>query len=207
MTVVDILDRLAAWAEENICKKVLLKRPPDNEAPNDSSYEYSRVNPVCFTTYVPSSDKLPPKIASPFPSLCVRCVEGKDRLPASERTMKIEFCLSTWETGTHGRDILIPDTENGMKAKEWTGEEAQAYFRRHGEGWRDAWNFIDIVLREIESVGSIDGIALDKSQEITFEPLKEQESIPDYYPFWFAVVTFTVKTGISRNNQEYEKFL
>ena len=208
MTVVEVLDRLAAWAEENICKKVLIKKPPDdNEAANDAGYEYERVHPACFTTYVPSKDKLPPKIVSPIPSLCVRCVEGKDDMVASARRMKIEFCLSTWETGTYGRDILIPNEKDGLRPKEWRGEESQAYFRRHGEGWRDAWNFIDIVLRELESVGSIDGIALDRSQEITFEPLKEQESIPDYYPFWFAVVSFTVQTGINRNNQDYAKFL
>ena len=207
MTVVEILDRITAWADKNICKKVYIKQPPDDGLPNDADYEYRRVNPVCFTMYVPGKDKLPPKIASPIPSLCVRCVGGEDHITPSVRRIRIEFCLSTWETGTNGKDILIPDREEPTNVHEWNDEDAQAYFRRHGDGWRDAWNFIDTVLRAIESVGSIDGIVIDKAEDITFEPLKEQDSIPNYYPFWFAVIGFTVQTAIARNNSDYLKFL
>lgn len=207
MTVVEILDKLTAWAEENICPKVFLKVPPDDEAPNDADYEYKRVHPTCFTMYVPSKDKLPPNIIAPFPSLCVRCTDGSDSLADNIRRMRIEFCIATWETGTNGRDILIPSMYDSKTFHEWNDEESKAYFRRHGEGWRDAWNFVDTTLRELESVSSLNGIAIDKSQPITFEPLKEQNSIPNLYPFWFAIISFTVQTAIIRNINDNSKYL
>lgn len=208
MTVVGILDTLTEWARENICKKVLLKVPPDDEtAATDAGYEYKRVNPAAFALYVPAKDKLPPSVLSPFPSVCVRFVEGSDTLAAGRRSIGIELCFSSWDPGTHGKDVLIPNREDYMEPREWSGPEAEAYFRRHGEGWRDVWNMIDIALREIEIVTNIDGILIDRSVPVKYGPLREQEAIPDYYPFWFAWVSFTVSCPITRPIQGVDELL
>lgn len=208
MTVVRILDTLTDWARENICTKIMLKVPPDNEhEPDDAGYEYRRVNPAAFPMYVPTKEKLPPAIISPFPSVCVRFVEGADNLSDSKGSIGVQLCFSAWNPGTHGEDILLPGDDNALEPKQWTGPEADAYFQRSGEGWRDVWNMVDIALREIEIVTNIDGLVIDRSVPVKFGPLTEQEAIPDFYPFWFAWVSFTVTYPLTRPIQGVEEFL
>ena len=101
----------------------------------------------------------------------------------------------------------MPDPDNPKKAHQWTGEEADAYFKRNGDGWRDAWNFVDIALREIESRTEIAGFAIDRSVPVKFGPLTEQEAIPDYYPFWFSWVSFTLSYPLRRNIRNIESLL
>ena len=207
MSVVTILDGVTGWARENICNQIKLKVPPANEkAPDDAGYEYQSVTPAAFTLFVPGKDKLPTSI-SPFPSVCVRFVEGADNMAASHGSIGIELMFSTWSPGTHGKDILHPVPGDRWRAVQWAGEKANAYFKRNADGWRDAWNFVDIALREIESATEIAGYEIDRSVPVKFGPLSEQEAIPDFYPFWFAWVTFAVKYPLRRNNRNIENLL
>ena len=49
MTTTGILDIVTDWARENICSKLLLKAPPDDDAdPTGAGYDYKRVNPGAF---------------------------------------------------------------------------------------------------------------------------------------------------------------
>ena len=208
MTVVTALDILADWARENIAPKISLKVPPDSEQEaTDAGYEYRRVNPAVFAMYVPTKEKLPPAIISPFPSICVRFMEGADDLSSGKGSIGIQLCFSAWDTGTHGEDIVLPNPENGLEPKHWTGPEADAYFRRHGVGWRDAWNLVDIALREIERVTNIGGLVIDRKTPVRFGPLTEQEAIPDFYPFWFSWVSFSITYPIVRPIEGVEEFL
>ena len=205
MSIVYLIDTLTDWARENICTRIKLKQPPTSlEAPTDEDYEYTLVTPAAFGMYVPTSEKLPPNIHSPFPSLCVRFTSGQDEMSGGGYA-DIQFCFSTWDTGIHGEDVLLPDGKGG--SKRWTGEDADAYFRRSGEGWRDAWNFVDIALRAIESVTNINGFVIDNATPIKFGPLTEQEAIPDMYPMWFAWVSFRVNYPLVRNNLDFQKYL
>lgn len=212
MTVVGILDTLTDWVRENICTKLQLKVPPDAETgATDAGYEYKRVHPAAFALYVPAKDKLPPAVLSPFPSVCVRIVDGADDLSAKQasakRSINVQLCFSTWDPGTHGEDVILPNPENVLEPTRWTGQEADAYFRRHGEGWRDAWNMVDVALREIERRTNVGGLVIDQTVPIQFGPLKERESIPDYYPFWFTWVSFAVTCPVHRVNEDVDKYL
>lgn len=208
MTVVHVLDTLTEWARREICPKIELKIPPaDEKEANDAGYEYRRANPVAFAMYVPTKEKLPPGILSPIPSVCVRFLEGTDDMTNSTGNIGVQMCFSTWNPGTHGKDVILPNQENAMEPKQWTGPEADAYFRRHGEGWRDVWNFVDIARREIERVTNIDGILVDRATPVKYGPLTEQEAIPDFYPLWFAWVSFAVKFNNTRAINGVEKFL
>ncbi len=201
MSVVTLLDRVTDWARENICSKIMLKVPPDSEhAATDEGYEYERVHPAAFTMYVPTKEKLPPPV-SPFPSLCVRLIEGEDNLAGNSGSVNVQFCFSTWSTGTHSQDEVFPRGDGTYRRGE------QGAFSRNGDGWRDAWNFVDAALREVESVTNIEGYALDRLKPIKFGPLTEQESIPDFYPFWFAWMSFSLTYPITRNIREIENFL
>lgn len=208
MSVVNILDRVTHWAREDVCSKILLKVPPvDETAATDADYEYQRVHPAAFTMYVPTKDKLPPPIISPIPSICVRFLEGTANIGTRMGSIGIQLCFSTWDPGTHGKDIILPSPEDGMKAIQWTGPEAEAYFQRNGGGWRDVWNMVDIALAELESLTDIDGLLIDRSTPVKFGPLTEQEAIPDFYPFWFAWVSFTINYTILRPIRGTENFL
>lgn len=207
MSVVHLIDTLTEWAKVNICDHVLLKVPPDNEAPDGEGYEYELAHPAVFPMYVPTEEKLPPGIHSPFPSICVRFGAGADDAAASQGSIKVEFCFSAWDPGTHGRDQLEPVGGAGFRRK-WTGEEATAYFKRNADGWRDVWNFVDVALRALESTVIIGGhYTIDRTKPIEFGPLKEQEAIADFYPFWFAWVSFTVNYDLRRHIAEIQKYL
>lgn len=208
MSVANTLDRVTDWVRERICSRFNLKVPPDSDTEADAAnYVYQRVKPAAFTLYVPTKDKLPPGIVSPIPSVCVRFAEGSESMTAGEGSISLLLYFSTWSTGTHGKDIVLPNPENALEPKRWTGEEADAYFRKNGDGWRDAWNMVDVALREIESVSNIDGLLIDRAVPVKFGPLAEQEAIPDFYPQWFAWVSFSVRYPVVRNFRDVEKFL
>lgn len=208
MSVVNILDRVTDWARDNICSKIQLKMPPDDDrAATDAGYDYELVTPAAFTMYVPTRDKTPPGVKSPIPSICVRCREGEDSLIESRGSISMEFCFSAWNPGVYGADVLRPVEGAELEARRWTGPEANDHFQRYGGGYRDVWNFVDIALREIESTTHIDGIEIDRNTPVKYGPLTEQESIPDFYPLWFAWVTFTLTYPIVRNNTDIENLL
>lgn len=204
MSIVKILDDVTEWARKNICTKIELKVPPKDTEPSDGDYDYKTANPVAFTMYVPTEDKLPKTIPAAFPSLCVRFMVGSDDLSSKSGTIGIQFLLSAWNPGTHPSD-LCAEANNGPP--KWKGApDTEAVFERNGEGWRDIWNFVGIALNAVESTSTISGYEIDPAVPVKFGPLTEQESIPDFYPFWFAWVTFQLKYPLLRNT-DYQQFL
>ena len=206
MSVVHVIDTIAEWAQANICDLVKLKQPPaDLDAPDDAGYEYTLVNPAVFPMYVPTKEKLPPSIHSPFPFLLVQFTSGQDNVASSSGFVDLQLSFSAWNPGIHGRDVF---TNNGDGThRQWSGEEAAAYYKRTGGGWRDAWNFTDVALRAIESVTNIGGYVIDRETPVKFGPLTEQEAIPDFYPMWFAWLSFRVNYPLVRNIKEIQDFL
>lgn len=205
MPVVNLLDRVTEWVQTNICTKILLKVPPGDNEPCDQDYVHEMVNPTAFAMYVPTKDKLAPSIKSPYPSVCVRFLDGSDDLTASKGSIGIQLFFSTWNPGTHATDVFKPQGDGTFCR--WTGKEADAYFKRNGEGWRDVWNAIDIALQAVESASTIAGFEIDRSVPVKFSPYSEQEAIPDLYPFWFASVNFQLNYPLVRNNQDYQLYL
>lgn len=205
MSIVHLIDTLTEWAQSNICDQVQLKVPPEDNEATDAGYKYTLATPVAFPMYVPTSDKLPPNVLSPFPSLCIRIINGQDDLVMSNGSVEVQFCFSTWDPGLHALDLIFPNG-NGAFYKQST-EVKNNYFKRNGGGWRDVWNFVDTALRAVESATNIGSYVLDRSSPVKFGPLTEQESIPDFYPFWFAWVSFKLTYPIQRNIQNVQNFL
>ena len=198
MSVVNILDNVTEWVQTNICTKIQLKVPPASDTdPTDAGYTYHLVQPTAFPLFVPARDKAAPGILSPIPSVCVRFLEGDEALSKDMGSIGMQLCFSTWDPGLHGEDILRPDGDGG--SKRWTGPEADAYFRRSGEGWRDAWNFVDIALRELGSTTTVGGCSIDRSVPIKFGPLTDQGTIIEAYPLWFAWCSFSLTYDLRRN--------
>lgn len=204
MSIVNNTEKIISWAEEFICSKIKLKIPDDDS--NDGKYNYKLVNPAVFALFVPTKDRLPPKAAAPIPSLCVQIIDGKD-MPNSGTT-RIRFGFSTWSPGTHGMDIFAPKPGEPGKYTQPDTDEGRAFYKRNSEGWRDAWNFVDLALREIESAEIIGGLLrVVKEDGITYGPYTEQDSILDCYPYWYAWVEFTVSYGITRQHPQYDHYL
>lgn len=206
MSTVRIVDTVTEWSQMNICDQIQLKQPPmDENAPDDSGYDYKLVTPAAFPMYVPSTEKLPPNVHSPFPSLCVRLLNGDRSMASGGGGVNIQLCFSAWNPGTHGRDNFVANADGSYSRV--SEAEAKKQFKRTGEGWRDVWNFVDIALRALENTTEIGGYLIDPNTPIEFGPLTEQESIPDFYPFWFAWVSFRIVHPLKRNVQDFKNFL
>lgn len=205
MSIVKLLDDVTKWAKDNICSKIELKVPPQNGEPNDNDYKYKTANPVAFTMFVPTEDRLPKNIPSAFPSLCVRFIEGEDNLTNTTGTIGIQFLLSAWNPGKHGSDTFV--AKQGDPFNWFISPDVKNQFERNGDGWRDIWNFTDIALQAVESETAISGYEIDRSVPVKFGPLTEQEAVPDYYPFWFTWVTFQLKYPLMRKIEDVQKYL
>lgn len=223
MTLVKSIDSVVEWLNEKVCSQITLKLPDDYK--NDAT-DAEFVNPAAFPLYVPGKDRLPPSVLAPIPSVCVQLMEGNDDLLKSKRQLQLRLCLACWNPGVtggevlHPRDIAIAGTaivgrsvvvdtgsSNPLGAKKFyrlTGETAQTY-ARNMDGWRDSFNFADLVLRELESAEYIAGHRLVKESGIKFGLFTEEGNIWDYYPYWHNWITFTLEAGVVRSTPEIYK--
>lgn len=209
MTLVQSIDNVVEWLRENVCSQISLKLPDDYK--NDDSYDVEFVNPAAFPLYVPGKDRLPPSVPAPIPSVCVQLMEGSDNLLNRKRQLQIRLCLSCWNPGKHGSEVLMArknrNAIGGYSFYYATGEAAQTY-ARNMEGWRDSFNFADLVLRELEGTEYIAGHRLVKESGIKFGLFTEEGNIWDYYPYWHNWITFTLEAGVVvRTPKIYENLL
>jgi hypothetical protein len=209
MLLVESIDKVVAWLNENVCSQIQLKLPDDYK--NDKEYAVEYVQPAAFPLYTPGKDRLPPNVRAPIPSVCVQLTEGNDDLLKRHRRLQLRLCLACWNPGEHGGEVLHPRKNEaalgGYSYYRLTGEAAQTY-TRNMEGWRDSFNFADLVLREIESAEYIAGHRLVKEQGIKFGLFTEEGNIWDYYPYWHNWITFTLEAGVTAATpKSYENLL
>ena len=209
MTLVQSIDRLVEWLNANVCSQITLKLPDDYK--NDADYGVRFVNPAAFPLYVPGKDRLPPSVAAPIPSVCAQLMEGTDDLTTRKRQMKIRLCLACWNPGVHGDEILHPQAnagEQGGYVYHTDKNGAAQKYTRNMDGWRDSFNFADIVLRELENTEYIAGHRLVKEDGIKFGLFTEDGNIWDYYPYWHSWITFTLEAGVvAKIPEEYKNLL
>ena len=209
MTLTQSIDKVVSWLAENVCSQITLKLPDDDR--NDAEYAVEYVHPAAFPLYVPGKDRLPPSVPAPIPSVCVQLMEGSDDLLKFRRQLQLRLCLSCWNPGLHGAEVLHakPDASKigGFSYYRVTGEAAETY-TRNMEGWRDSLNFADIVLREVENAEFIAGHRLVKESGIKYGPFVEDGNIWDYYPYWHNWISFTLEAGVSAvTPKQYEDLL
>lgn len=209
MTLVQTIDKVVGWLRSDVCPQISLKVPDDYK--NDADYDVQFTTPAAFPLYVPGKDRLPPSVPAPIPSVCVQLMEGDDDLIKRRRQLQIRLCLSCWNPGEHGGEIFRPRKNQtalgGYSYYRATGEAAQTY-ARNMEGWRDSFNFADLVLRELEGTEYIDGLRLVKESGIKFGLFTEEGNIWDYYPYWHNWITFTLEAGVvARTPAKYENLL
>ena len=76
------------------------------------------------------------------------------------------------------------------------------------DGWKDSFNFADLVLRELENTEYIGGLRLAKETPIKFGLFTEDGNVWDYYPYWHNWISFELEAGIPpRIPATYENLL
>lgn len=209
MTLVQSMDIVVNWLNDNVCGQIALKLPDDSR--NDDDYGVKFVSPTAFPLYVPGKDRLPPSVPAPIPSVCVQLMEGSDDLLKSKRQLQIRLCLACWNPGEHGGEIFHPQKNpqaiGGYSYYRVTGEAAEKY-SRNMEGWRDSFNFADLVLRELENTEYIAGLRVVKESGIKFGLFTEDGNIWDYYPYWHNWIGLTLEAGVvTRPPEKYTDYL
>lgn len=230
MTLVNDIDKVVVWVQENICNQITLKVPDDEK--NDASNSVEYVNPTAFPLYVPGKNHLPPKVKAPIPSVCVQLMEGTDDLLTRRRSLNMRLCLHCWNPGVHGDEILHPlsgtqdDTAilgkmvlgkailgkdvapglNGYSYYQESKKEAQN-FARNMEGWRDSFNLLDLTLRELEGAEYLNGLRLVKESDIKYGLFEQDGDITSFYPYWHSWITFTLEAGVVLKPRPYEHLL
>ena len=189
MAIVDDLNRLRDWLQEEVCDKVSLKMP--TAATDDDVSSFEVVNPTAFILYQPGKDRLPPNVKAPIPSVCIRMTEGEHLTQESTGTMEIMLNFCTWNPGLHSSDVFTPIDGAGINGYNQGVKEA---YKRTADGWQDVYSFVDTTLRTIEKAEYIAGMRLVAEKGVKFGMIGNDD-LSDFYPIWLAWVSFTLQTG------------
>lgn len=202
MSVANTLDRVARWLREEVCPKVHLKPHDGPGAPQDGRWEYELVTPEVFTLFVPTSKTKPPGVKTTVPAIVVELMSGADHLQQEQREITLRLSFTTWDPGLHGPDILRPDPETGR-----TKPDPEGTLQPNHEGWRDAINFLDTTLREIESHETVDGMPIVREPGPTFGLYDYEDAPADFYPFWLAWAQITLIELNVRHRKDFDEYL
>lgn len=190
MLIVQTLNTIQKWFEENVCKKIELKLPPENLS-DCEDYEYKLGHPACFTNSIPSSDELPEGKYN-TPCALIEFVSGADDVAEKIGTMDIQIFLNVWNTGTHPFDFF-------GKLR----EEKKGTFQKDESGWIDVLNFVDKARLELKKVTVFNNeengeslIFMDKGEPISFGYYTDGNS-PLPHPYWGAWVKFRINYKIT----------
>ena len=184
MTIVQSLEKITDWLQTNVCDKIKLKAPHDEDVKI-----YEEVNPVAHTLFQPGKSKAPPQTKYQIPSVVVQLIDGADDMVKSNTRMKIQLSFMVWNPGKHP-------------------QEGTKEFTRNADGWKDVWNFVDHALQTIENAEYFDdALRVVKELGITFGQFQQDDALVDLYPYWGAWAILTVEKGLSRTAESYKKFL
>ena len=178
MGVINVLEEVQKFFDENICSGLTFKKPPSVEGKDTRDYEYQLVEPKTFIMYPPLEEK--------FPSVTIQVEDGETERNTNSGELKLRFLFATWNNGKHFNDAgNVPN------------------FEANSDGWRDAWNFLDRavdVLSHTTYLGN--GVRLKHEDKLQFGGLKEDKVLANCYPYWFAYLTCTVAYGQISSNED-----
>lgn len=177
MTVISILEDVRSWLDVEICENFKFKKDGGKEEAMDSGYNYELVKPKAFILYPPFDEK--------FPSVTVQFTNGIQSKFNESGELKLRFLFGTWNPGLH--------YDYGVDKQ----------FEVNTEGWRDVWNFVDFTLRKVSNTNSIGSrIRIKHEDSVSFGPMTENDTIPNYYPYWCAWIEFTIQYGVSSTKED-----
>lgn len=198
MAIVNDLNQIREWVQEEICEELLLKLPDDDKSGSD--YEPELVHPTAFALFTPTKDRLPPNVKAPIPSVCIRLKEGVHEQGTNKMHLILNFC--TWNPG---KQIEFVPTEKPADIKAYNLQVANE-FKRTADGWQDVFSFIDTALRTIETAEYIAGMRVVAEDGIKYGMASDKDGVDDFAPYWLGWIEFSVEAGNIRN-KSYNDYL
>lgn len=181
MAVIKQLDKLKNWLETEICPQFKFKQACDENV--DDTYPYILVNPNVFILYVPPTELIGE--ANRVPSICIQFDDGNESMTSAGGVLNIRLQFATFSPGEH----------------------TSYSFTRNTEGWRDVWNLVDHIMKKIRDTELIDDIRIIKENGIKYGPISDQGQIPNFYPYYFAWMSFSVEYGIPSSKAQIRNLL
>lgn len=185
MAVVRQLDKLKTWLETEICPQFKFKQADDENV--DVTYTYELVNPNVFIMYVPPKELIGE--ANRVPSICIQLEDGSESMAEASGVLNLRLQFATFNPGNH--------YDYGI----------DRVFDTNVEGWRDVWNFVDYIMRKIRDTELIDDLRIVKENGIKYGPISDQGQIPNFYPYYFAWMSFSVEYGIQSSKAQIRELL
>ena len=182
MSTISNLEALAEWLKEEVCNKLTFKKPDDDNVA--SEYKYTMVHPDVHIMYPPTKD-VTPEDRHVAPSILVQFENQKDFIKQNNGLIYFKLGFSIWNPGIHDK----------------------GKYERNIEGWRDVWNFVDFTREAISKTELIKHIRVKLEDGIETGPAKAQGAVADFYPYWFAYLTFTGEYGKSSVHKKYDHLL
>lgn len=206
--LVDIVQQLTDWLNENVCPSILLLEP-DDDFQDESYSKAKRVHPKAYPLFTSWANRSASVNIPGAPCIVVGVLNGTDVLKDSTRTLNMQLQLISWNPGQYGTDTLKPikDEKAPFGVRYVTDVDQQTY-ERSQDGWKDSYNFMDIVLRELEKQEFVSGTRIKlKDGSIEFGHYRDDTGPIDLYPYWINYIRFQIECGNNPLPREYADFL
>lgn len=179
MTAINDVHAVADWLEREVCPKIELKVPAKKE--QTDKYDYKLTHPSVsrmFSTVFSNKD-----YANTAPGILVQFMSGDDMPLKGSRDVRFRLILTVWSTGTHAGDYIDKDDQTPS-------------FESNDEGWNDAFNFMDLVLRELKNTEYIgDSLRVKTEDGFKFGPYKEGATVLEFYPYYVCEIEFSCESA------------
>lgn len=207
MTVIDAIDMVKEFLEENVCPNIQLLVPAVKDG---IQYEEKYANPKVFAFFEPEKGRLPEGVDYTKPGIIVQIPQGKDNLTTNEQSIECVLSFAVWRPGeyraiqnmTLDKIDVSPETGASM---EFTGD-IEKQFIRNEDGWRDVYNLMELTKSKLISKGRIGQFLLD--EEIKYGSYTKDGALIDFYPFYHLWMSFMMKSiPTPRQREELEELL
>ena len=216
MTMLDTIDGVRKWLEENVCTKLAFKKAPPPDYPAGKEYKHELVRPKAWAIYYPAGDVVK-LLDYACPCVVVQPIEF-NYLPDGGEEVKVRLAFMVWNTGDHIEDVydLNDDTEPVFSAELGRFVQRSRYkltnpedaFKLNDDGWRDVFVFADTALLELKKAKNIGGFKLKEDEPINCTPYSEESVSQYFYPYHYTRLDITLyRSVIEAKDKEVEEYL
>ena len=181
MAVIKQLDKIKSWLEAEICPQFKFKQADDENV--DATYNYELVNPNVFILYVPPKELIGE--ANRVPSICIQFEDGNESMAKTSGVLNLRLYFATFNPGEHTTEGFSVNTD----------------------GWRDVWNLVDYIMRKLRDTELIGDLRIVKESGIKYGPASDGGAIPNFYPYYYAWMTFSVEYGVLPSKAQIRELL
>lgn len=195
MTVVDSINAMSHFLEQEVCSKVEFLSPPKDRM-DGKKYTPKYVHPCVYPLYVPKSNMMEPNALNVLPYISVQFMEGSDDIPALQTETRFMLEFAIWRPGDYESisSMKLQDVIAGAGNTRICFEaDIKNTFVRNHSGWMDVWNFVETTKKTLLSNLVIaDKMTLKINEKVKYGVYSKDDAVFDFYPMWFAWMSFTM---------------